>query len=293
MPNSFNNSKNQAKSAGLNISNNYAPNHLGYGNYSGGSGGGGLVFNNQINLPSSHWFGNQQGLMNPIVGNHVTSYEIFEFSLDILTLSVAWNRLRKNNDPASITSITDSLLFDKVIPEDHLLVTKIREYYSKKIMLFKLKGKLLTPFREDLNKFIHATAYTYTKTVFGLAYRLPDFYKYDISLDEIRMELQETVPCLVEHLDLVNVERSPPMTKTLRPIKKLYKITRNVTRYEYWFADIFNGLYVISIEPKNPLIHMWNTAFETSTQMDIHGTYTAKTLDELCYCYISKWQLTN
>ncbi|MEI6597979.1 MAG: hypothetical protein WCL22_02950, partial [bacterium] len=95
---------------------------------------------------------------------HVKKYEVFETTEDILALSVTWHRLRPlishgisniinpSNRP---TKLTDSILFKELIQEDREKADVIRDYYSKKLMMFTLKGQKFSNYRKDLNTFIH------------------------------------------------------------------------------------------------------------------------------------------
>ncbi len=87
--------------------------------------------------------------------NHVQKYEVYEISKDLLALSVCWARYRKTrHDPGpqpTITKLLDTELFRLVTEEDITHANVIRDYYSKKIMVLKLKNEGFTAFREDLN----------------------------------------------------------------------------------------------------------------------------------------------
>ena len=130
--------------------------------------------------------------------NNVKRYEVFETTEDILALSVTWHRLRPliNNGTSTIidpsnrpTKLTDSILFKEIIQEDRDKANLIRDYYSKKLMMFTLKGQQLTNYRKDLNTFIHGDCKVVKEEMMPLVYRLPEFYEYDVGLDEMFLEL--------------------------------------------------------------------------------------------------------
>ena len=91
--------------------------------------------------------------------DYVKRYEVIETTEDVLALSVAWKRLRDNKDKSShyigITSLLDDNLFRRVEESDRVRANEIRDYFSKKIMLWSLKGIKLTKYRQDLSTFIH------------------------------------------------------------------------------------------------------------------------------------------
>tara|TARA_R110000868_G_scaffold280872_2_gene541261 strand:- start:788 stop:1642 length:855 start_codon:yes stop_codon:yes gene_type:complete len=216
--------------------------------------------------------------------DNIKSYEVYELREDLLALSVTWNRL---GSTCGASGVTDEILFKLVSDEDRTTANIIREYYSKKIMLWNLKGRSLTRFRTDLNTFIHNTTKIYTASVFGLAYWLPKFYKYDTELDTIRFGLPQ-----VEYFEK-SVTMEPIIgVKSLRPLKKLYKETKHLKRAEYWFVEeSTNVLSVISIESNNPLMHIWECMFNTMPKIDIYGTYICREKDELSFYGILKWKL--
>jgi hypothetical protein len=112
-------------------------------------------------------------------------YEVFELKEDVLVLSATWKRLRNEKKfQGSISKLVDHTLFSEIQPEDREQANSIRDYYSKKVMMLKLKGKRLTNFREDLNSFIHSDGTMVKEGMFPLVYRLPEFYEYDRTIDD-------------------------------------------------------------------------------------------------------------
>jgi hypothetical protein len=88
------------------------------------------------------------------LNSNVKKYEVYEISQDLLALSICWSRYRKVKDEHNlrpvITRLLDSELFRLVSEDDITQANAIRDYYSKKIMVWKLKNIKLTPFREDM-----------------------------------------------------------------------------------------------------------------------------------------------
>lgn len=216
-------------------------------------------------------------------------YEIYELNEDALALSCTWKRLRDNNDKIRIliNSITSDELFSNIKQEDKDLANKVRDHYSKKIMMLKLKGTKLTNFREDLNTFVHGDGNKVTEDMFPLIYRLPEFYEYDLGFTDIytKADCNHTLS-----KDL----HSKQQVMTLKPLGRLSKKTKTNKTTEYWFKEkTTDSLAMIPIDPKNELLPLWNRLFETKSTMEISGITFVKPIDEIEYLSIKKWDLTN
>ena len=122
-------------------------------------------------------------------GTQVKRYEVFESPEDLLVLSVVWHKMRKagNQVIPRPMNLTDNILFENIEPCDRERAKEIRDYYSKKFMVFTLKEQKLTAFRKDLNSFIHSDGLIFKETMMPLVYRLPEFYEYDIGFDDMVM----------------------------------------------------------------------------------------------------------
>jgi hypothetical protein len=187
-------------------------------------------------------------------GDDVQKYEVYEISKDLLALSVCWARYRKTRDTTphllqpTITKLLDSELFRLVTEEDIVHANVIRDYYSKKIMVWKLKNEGFTAFREDLNTFIHSEGKTFKESMLPLAYRLPEFYEYDIEFEKMAFEYNREVKR--------NNDPNVVTVKQLKFIKKLSVNTKRQKRKEYWFSDRHNNLVLLNVESSNPLLSL-------------------------------------
>ena len=185
-------------------------------------------------------------------GDDVQKYEVYEISKDLLALSVCWARYRKTRDTPgpqpTITKLLDSELFRLVTEEDIAHANVIRDYYSKKIMVWKLKNEGFTAFREDLNTFIHSEGKTFKESMLPLAYRLPEFYEYDIEFEKMAFEYNREVKR--------NNDPNVVTVKQLKFIKKLSVNTKRQKRKEYWFSDRHNNLVLLNVESSNPLLSL-------------------------------------
>lgn len=218
-------------------------------------------------------------LFQDIETPHMKRYEVFETSEDVLTLSCAWYRLREEKkqnttlSPSSgINYITDKLLFDSVIEEDRVLASNIRDYYSKKLMLLKLKQLNLTKYREDLNAFIHNNGKTFTHEVIGMVYRLPEFYQNDITLDSIFTDK----PKITKSLETYVRE-----TKTLTHIDTTFVQNKRRKIIEYWFTDESNYVNSVFLEHNNPLVNIWETIIRQPIRLN--AVYNLKNVDDYLY----------
>lgn len=250
-----------------------------------GGGGAGLVAGKGIGAPGTNinWTNNIFAELNETPHESIRKYEIYESTEDLLALSCAWYRLRQDakvtNKPVPISKLINKQLFDIVNDTDRLHASSIRDYYSKKIMIWKLKNQHLTPFREDLNSFIHSDGLKFVEKTFGLAYRLPEFYAYDTTLDNIFTDKNKEIK-----KDIRGSE-----SKKLQYIGKTLIDRRSMKRNEYWFSDENNNVSVILLGRDNPLLEMFEQV--TQTTVTINGLYYTKQKDEKNYYQIEKYKL--
>ena len=212
----------------------------------------------------------------------VKKYEIYESPEDLLALSVAWKRQRDTNTSyTGFHNLLDNELFKVLTHEDQTVADSIRDYYSKKVMMWKLKGTKLTKYREDLNSFVHADGKKFREEMFGIAYYLPEFYSYDTSLDEVRLQIETDIKSFNE-----------TTVKTLAPVKRIVKKNKSITKIQYWLKDSETGGGVLlSIDTKNPLEHIWNHLFETKELLSIKGQYYTHDKYDFAYFNIRNWNL--
>jgi len=223
--------------------------------------------------------------------DYVKRYEVIEATEDILALSVAWKRLRDSKNEslqngtiyANITTLLDDQLFRKMEESDRVRASEIRDYFSKKIMLWSLKSVKLSSYRQDLNKFIHGDGKKVTEELLPLIYRLPEFYEYDVQFDQFKREVTLEIP------NFTQIDSHKKIT-TLTPVKSFYKTNKRVKHFEYWLKDSNDNAHLITIEPKNPLKHIWDKIF-TNGQLRIEGTYYPKKYDELQYYQLLNWSV--
>lgn len=229
-----------------------------------------------------------------IFGNkNVKKYEVFETTEDILALSVTWHRLRPlishgisniinpSNRP---TKLTDEVLFKEIIQEDRDKANVIRDYYSKKLMMFTLKGQQLTSYRKDLNTFIHGDCKVVKEEMMPLVYRLPEFYEYDVGLDEMFLELDTRFE---------GSQIASSTIKTLNPVKK-FTVKRKSRRFvEYWLKDEENKPYKIEIDSNNELMHLWDYFYDRGKfhEITLDTVIRFSNRDSISHYKLIKWKL--
>ena len=219
--------------------------------------------------------------MNP----DVKKYEIYESPIDLLALSSAWKRLRDaGTAQGRIGKLLDKDLFESLISEDYSRAERIRDYYSKKIVMWKLKGERMSNYRNDLCTFVHSDGTKFREEMLGLAYYLPAFYEYDNQLDEVRLQVEPT-----------GIAKKPMINsiRTFIPIKRIIQRTKRISAIQYWLKDTKNDhAAMIQIETKNQLEHLWNHVFNTSNLIEIHGNFHLKQRDNFEYLSVTNWELT-
>lgn len=193
----------------------------------------------------------------------VKKYEIIETTEDLLALSCAWFRLRKSNKLIlGISSLTSEELFKSIIDTDREFANVIRDYYSKKLMVLVLKEKKLSHFRQDLNTFLHNDSKKFTENFIPMVYRLPEFYEYDKKFDELKEQFKNKLPELELRNSIKECE--------LFPVYKFTKIVSKRKSNEYWLKDKNSVAYKFSLDPKNPILQLWDKTYSSNV---INGTF--------------------
>jgi hypothetical protein len=216
---------------------------------------------------------------------YVKRYQVLEIEQDLLALSCAWQRIRAGRKEGqvyiTITKLTDPELFKQLTQEDHDKAAQVRDYYGKKIMLWKLKGESLSRFRADMNSFIHTDGKIFKEDMMPLVYRLPEFYDYDIDFDVLSNEYNKKVS-----QDTQNVigRKQLKLAKTYIVSKKHKKCK------EYWFSDEYNNLVSLSVELHNPLLTLLDVYAQHTIKVD--AIYTKRNRDNSEYLIANKFKFT-
>lgn len=176
--------------------------------------------------------------------------EQFEIDEDLLVLSTTWKRLRdefaNGGKYIPVSKLLDKELRQHITDVDRQLALEIRDYYSKKIMIWKLKNVHLSKFREDMNQFVHSSGKTISNEICPLVYRLPEFYEYDVALEQLLKQHEKRVSS--QSRVAFDIKQTLTLQKTFIVGKKYVK------RKEYWFSNENNNLAVLALNKDNPLI---------------------------------------
>ena len=217
--------------------------------------------------------------------SHVKKYQVYEIEEDLLALSTTWQRLRNerktnpNMPHPSITRLIDKDLFRYVTDSDRERASTIRDYYSKKIMVWRLKNERFTAYRNDMNEFIHSDGNKFREEMCPLVYRLPEFYDYDSAFEAITREHNIKVKQPLTHF---SGKKTLSLVKTFNVGKKYSK------RKEYWFSDENNDLISMSIEQNNVLIPLLDLYVEQT--FTLNAVYSKKIRDEKEYLVANKFK---
>lgn len=214
--------------------------------------------------------------------------EMFSTNEDLIVISCTMYRLSRNYDeqnPRKFFSLeNDAARLAKMVnEEDRLLAQSIRRYYNGKLTMARLRGQDLTKFRQDLaNLFVVENIdgkYTYLKKYLGMAYKIPYFYEYDQSLNDVFGS---------EYFDLAG-KRYHKGTSTLSFIKKLDAFRKRNPVHEYWFSDENDDRVLITVQKSNPLVSVFDHVL-TNKEITISAHFRAARKDTLNYYTAEHWQ---
>ena len=220
-------------------------------------------------------------------------YEVVESTEDILTLSCTWHRLRNRNcDKQSpptmtqITSVTDRVLYSLIEPEDREFASKIRDYYSKKLMVQTLREQPMSNFRKDMSELVNGNGLRFKKDMQPLAYRLPEFYFYDQQMDEMFRPLKKEI---VDKNELFVSRRG---TEKLTPLRSSSISPKNKqAQTEYWFKDKNDYVYRVKVLNNNSLRPMWESIFSLGKELTISGSTRVTPRDSVQFYDIYDWKV--
>jgi hypothetical protein len=187
---------------------------------------------------------------------------VFESTEDLLALSTAWYRLRQSRitNPTlyiDVSSLMDKQLLALVTDEDRKHADNIRDYYSKKIMIWKLKDHNFTRFRNDLNEFIHTDGKKFREEMCPLVFRLPEFYEYDIAREKLASNYNTTL------------KKKTLSGKQTLSLVKTFEVKRKISKKkEYWFVNEYNDLVQFSVDTTNTLLPLLDMYVQNTFQLD-------------------------
>jgi hypothetical protein len=176
------------------------------------------------------------------------------FLADPLAQSVAMYLNKQNGYKiggfrGNLSPISEQYVERLITDDDYEIAGQIRDYYSKKIMMWKLLGHPLTNFRQDLSAFIHQNDFSeVTDRMLPLIYKLPEFYFQDIKLEDVLYKC-------IKFNGVIGERKGVKKLTYLDSITKKSKLKVLATT-EYWFHDENKYPVLIRLQ-QNPLTQFW------------------------------------
>ena len=198
----------------------------------------------------------QRRKLRPTLDEMLTSWNeekkdtIKEFPEDVLVISCCIQRLAHNESAAHrySRSLDSPDVKTQITDLDRKKAENIRKYYNHKLLTLTLQGRELTKFRKDLQQFLISDPTKVLESMCGIVYKLPYFYDYDKSVDDI-----------FKSVYFKNNRPSNMNEKTNRSltfIKKIENQRKHSNNVEYWFEDEQLNKVMFSIATNNPLLEL-------------------------------------
>lgn len=199
------------------------------------------------------------------------------YPIDTLTLSCT----KFNHRDKHFLSLEMSM--ELIREADMKLTDEIVDYYSKKIMMWKLLGKPLTKFREDLNTYIHSDRKNVPEEFMGLVYKLPYFYALDKEYDQLKLQFNK----VNSNTHILSGTFELEFVKTItNPIKA----KKYIKDKEYWFS-CNQEPYVLKLASTNNLLSVWDSILEKNHKVLVSGSMFLKNYDDFPHWELAKWKL--
>lgn len=164
--------------------------------------------------------------------------------------------------------LTSSDTWNLVAHKEHVQQAQdIKRYYRNKFVLNALKhtGQGMSKFRQDLRDYVESDdPYSVFKNDIPMIVKLPDFYAEDKMMDEMVKNYKMDG----KFYDNGSGER------TLYPLQKFHRKTKHTDQLYFWFRDINDMIYRVSIEPKNALLHLFEREF-AKDMVRVQGMFNA------------------
>lgn len=142
----------------------------------------------------------------------------------------------------------------------------------------------MSKFRQDLRNYVESDdPYNVYKNDIPMIVKLPDFYLEDQMMDQMvrdyRMGEQYYANSKGE--------------RVLYPLNRYYRKTKKTDQLYFWFRDDSNLIYRINIDPKNPLLHLFEKEF-LKKSVKIYATFYSTRIRGQDYTFYSlnHWRLS-
>lgn len=167
---------------------------------------------------------------------------------------------------------------------------KVRRYYKNKFLKLILGDKRPSNFRTDTYNVLIKPVYDYFKIdELKILVKLYDFYQEDCALDELEEKWSYDVRAntLPHTIKLEN--------ETITNIKIVKSIHKGYKHRRYFFTDRKDRLLVITVDDKNPLIHLLDHCLGDSKTLTITGdALHLRIIDRNLLCHqLTDWRISN
>ena len=140
-----------------------------------------------------------------------------------------------------------------VTAEDREMAARVRKHFMDKLVIQRLKGQPLSPFREKLGSFLTGNC-SLTEDELGLLYTLPHFYHEDIAIQE-----------LIDTVQPVEPAQSTKRTAVLKPLKTVDLKRRGGNVRQYWWTDSEQKPYCLYVRTDADHQPLYQSLWELSS----------------------------
>lgn len=198
----------------------------------------------------------------------LTAKKIIDTMEDLITLSVTLQRMQRANSTLGYMSLTHPSVKESVTDIDRARADSIKTYYEKRLLLLTLQGHHLTKWRTDLSALLRNQTTKYEEKYMGMAHKLPYFYDYDISMDQL---FENSIYAKVKSTE----RNGSKKLKFLRSMKNEQKFQKFM---EYWFIDEQGDKHMMFFDKDNTLLPLFDRLIDNG-HIVVDGTYVKRKKD--------------
>jgi hypothetical protein len=198
----------------------------------------------------------------------LTAKKIIDTMEDLITLSVTLQRMQRANSTLGYMSLTHPSVKESVTDIDRARADSIKAYYEKRLLLLTLQGHHLTKWRTDLSALLRNQTTKYEEKYMGMAQKLPYFYDYDISMDQL---FENSIYAKVKSTE----RNGSKKLKFLRSMKNEQKFQKYM---EYWFTDEQGDKHMMFFDKDNTLLPLFDRLIDDG-HIVVDGTYVKRKKD--------------
>jgi hypothetical protein len=212
---------------------------------------------------------------------------------DPLLLSCVLYRLTNQNPDVENGTIghnfMSNFIKEQITEEDRVFAGIVRRHYNDKIVLTTLRSDRITPFRQDLARFLSSDTKTvdgkhqFSSKYTGMLYKLPYFYHYDKELDSVFDSQYHPL-----RGEVLNYETEQ---QKLTFIKKVRAYRKGHSPHEYWFRHHKDDRIMLSVEARCPTTDLFDHYLSTNKTVSVKGRFRAARKDTLEYYKANIWML--